>query len=87
MKNNYKKYINLLQMAFKVLVASYITEEYYKIPIDWDLEDVGIKWGKLYYKNEEVIVPMQEGEHDMKRPDDMEIRDMDEYEDFFDCEE
>jgi len=34
-----------------------------------------------------VIVPMQEGEHDMKRPDDMEIRDMDEYEDFFDCEE
>jgi hypothetical protein len=71
----------------KVIIATYYNNEYYKVPIEWDLKDISFKWGIMYYKNEEITVPKYNMEHDMKRPDAIEEDNIDNYDEFFDCEE
>ena len=73
-------------MAFNVCVASYTSEVYYKIPADWQLDDISIKWGQLFYQGELKKVPKCEFETDHKRPDEIIISN-DEFLDYFDCEE
>tara|TARA_R110001606_G_scaffold391319_1_gene559292 strand:- start:60 stop:290 length:231 start_codon:yes stop_codon:yes gene_type:complete len=67
----------------KVIEAVYETETLYEIPDEWDIADVNIKYGQLYYKG-----VLQEGiksvdlESDMKYP--MSIEDTDGLEYMFD---
>ena len=72
---------------FKLLTAEYKQIEYYKIPKEWELKDISIKWGVLYYKGKEVAVPQGKFEHDMKRPDELEIDDSADLDLYFDCED
>ena len=59
---------------------------YFKIPKEWNLDDIYVTWGELYYKNERVDVPRQELECDFKRPSEMTIREDLDADVFFDCE-
>lgn len=44
-------YMNLEYMAeTKVIIAKHINYDYYKIPIEWEQEDINITDRKLYYK-------------------------------------
>lgn len=69
----------------KVIVATYCTEVVYAIPKDWKLDDLFVRWGKLYHKGEIVNVPMAEVELDSKFPQDLEESSYD-LEGYFDCE-
>ena len=76
-----------MEQQFKLLTAKYIQYEHYKIPLEWDVKDINIKWGTLYYKGEEVKVPYLEGELDMKRPSEIEDDEVADLELYFDCED
>lgn len=43
-------------------------ETYFKIPPDWELKDIEIRWHKLYYKGVEQELEREEVEGDCKRP-------------------
>jgi hypothetical protein len=71
----------------KVITATFFTPEYhYAVPIEWELKDIDVKWGRLYYKGEQKEVPMQESEVDLKYPTEINENEYD-LEQFFDCEE
>ena len=56
----------------KVIIATYNPREVaYKIPVGWDLADINIRWGKLYYKGKEQNVRCMERESDSKFPDEV----------------
>jgi len=85
----------------KVLVASYCAEEHFIIPKGLDLDDetvvegYGVKWGTLYIdfvdgREMQIKAKFSVNDNDFKRPDDTEIRDVDDYgygEEDFDDEE
>lgn len=86
----------------KVLVASYCAEEHFIIPKGLDLDDetvvegYGVKWGTLYIdfvdgRQMQIKAKFSVNDNDFKRPDDTEIRDVDDYgygeEDFDDEDE
>ena len=70
----------------KVISATYTNEWLYAVPIDWAVEDIIIKYGELFYKQEKKHVPHKEYEPDYKYPDQIEDADVD-IENYFDCEE
>ena len=70
----------------KVISATYTNQYLYAVPIDWDVKDIKIKYGDLYYKQKEQDVPKEEYEPDYKYPNQIEDEDVD-IEDYFDCEE
>tara|TARA_R110000822_G_scaffold78584_2_gene188283 strand:+ start:1105 stop:1335 length:231 start_codon:yes stop_codon:yes gene_type:complete len=70
----------------KVITATYTARELvFAIPIDWKIEDIYVRYDNLYYKDVRQDIPVQEFEGDCKRPK-IEEEDLDEYEDYFDCE-
>jgi hypothetical protein len=71
----------------KVIIATYEVRSYFKVPIEWELEHIYFKWNHLYYKGEEIVVPIFEGDIDMKRADKIEEADIDDYDGYFDCED
>jgi len=72
----------------KVIIATYETRAYFKVPKEWELEDIHMKWSNVYYKGEEVQVPLLEADDiDMKRPDKYEEDNIENYDGFFDCED
>ena len=73
--------------SHKLITAEYITEVNYAVPRDWEVKDIDIKYGELYYKGEHQVVPMREDEDDMKYPNIIEDNDDDEVSQFFDCVE
>jgi len=70
----------------KVISATYTYEYLYAVPIDWDVKDITMRYGELFYKQEKKDVPKEEYEPDMKYPNQIEDADVD-IEDYFDCEE
>ena len=75
---------SLTNPKYRVVVALYEpAEHFFKIPAHWDMDDVYVKWGTIYYKNEEINVPSQLNEPDYKRPIDIEFRDYDELSSYF----
>ena len=70
----------------KIISATYTSEYLYAVPIDWEIEDIIIKYGNLYYKQEEQNVKKEEYEPDWKYPNQIEDTDLD-LEDYFECEE
>jgi len=70
----------------KVIIATYSQEVLYAVPIDWDIKDIIIKYGELFYKEEKKDVPEKQLEVDYKYPNQFEDWEVD-IEDYFDCEE
>jgi hypothetical protein len=71
----------------KIISATYTTYTLYAVPIDWDVEDIYIKYGSLFYKQEEQYdVPNDTPEPDGKYPSRIEEGEFD-LEDYFDCDE
>jgi hypothetical protein len=70
----------------KVISATYTNQYLYAVPIDWDVKDIIIKDGTLYYKQKEQDVPKEEYEPNYTYPNQIEDEDVD-IEDYFDCEE
>jgi len=92
-KKNHMRQIHQLIMAskmnsktHKIISATYTSEYLYAVPIDWEIEDIIIKYGNLYYKQEEQNVKKEEYEPDWKYPNQIEDTDLD-LEDYFECEE
>ena len=53
----------------KFICATYEPDKhYYKIPKEWDLKDIRIVWGTVYYKNVEQDLKCWEMEDDEKYP-------------------
>ena len=70
----------------KIIAATYEPKkEMFCVPKDWNVDDIVIKWGVLYYKGEEVEgnCPVHVFEDIEKIP--LEIEDTDDYDDYFDC--
>jgi len=75
---------SLTDPRYKVVVALYEpAEHFFKIPAHWQLDDVFIKWGNLYYKDEEMNVPNQLNEPSYNRPIDIDFKDYDAVARFF----
>jgi hypothetical protein len=70
---------------YKCVQVTYKAYKILRIPIEWNVEDIGVVWDKIYYKEEEVAVEMVE-DMEMKYPDSIEDMD-DDVEKFFDCED
>ena len=85
-------FIVILQMTqpvaepkYKVVVASYTPmEQFFKIPSHWNEDDIHIKWGELYYKNEIVDVKTNSTDTDNKYPMTTEINTYEDYSFWFD---
>ena len=47
---------------FKYVMAVYVREErsIWRVPVDWQPEDIDIKWDQLYYKQEPNTTAVQE---------------------------
>jgi hypothetical protein len=71
----------------KVITATYYPREVlYAVPIDWDVNDVKIRYREVYYKGELQYPPEFEVEYDDKIPNKITEEDY-ELEQFFDCED
>jgi hypothetical protein len=70
---------------YKCVQVTYKAYKILKVPIEWNVEDIGMVWDKIYYKDEEVEVDMVE-DMEMKRPDSIDDMD-DDVENWFDCED
>jgi hypothetical protein len=72
-----------------ILCATYRPPKfYYKIPEDWDVKDIEINRGQLYYKGEKKKVPcheMEDGEDTPEAP--LKIEDEGDYDFLFSDEE
>jgi hypothetical protein len=72
----------------KVVIAKYYPPKtIYAVPVDWDVEDITIRYGFVYYKGEEVQLESVELEGDTKYPKTIEESDDFDLEQYFDCEE
>jgi hypothetical protein len=72
----------------KVIIATYYAPEtMYAVPIDWDVKDITIRYGTVYYKGEEVELESVEIEGDSKYPRTIEKTDEYDLEDYFECDE
>ena len=69
--------VNVLRVTWQA------PETYFKIPTLWELKDIEVRWGKLYYKGVEMDVEEAESESDGKRPVEMDILMDDAAEDYF----
>ena len=75
------------QPKFKVLEA--ISQEpstLYKIPADWAIEDIVVRYGILYYKGKKKECPIYEVEGQQKYAK-LEITDDYDIDEYFDCED
>lgn len=71
---------------FKVLEAiSQTPSTLYKIPDEWAIEDIVVRYGILYYKGEEKECPTYEVEGQQKYAE-LEITDDYDIDEYFDCE-
>lgn len=70
----------------KTIVARYSrVETAYRIPIEWDVEDISIWNEKTYYNGKEVFLKRVHWEVDMESPET--IDEIEDYDKYFDCEE
>ena len=71
------------EKTHKIIMATYHpTQHFFAVPIDWNMSDVYVKYGTVYYKNEEVNVKNQLIEGDYKRPYEVDVVDYDDYSHF-----
>jgi hypothetical protein len=71
----------------KVIVAEYISYQYWAVPIDWNLDDCDVKYDTLYHKDDKVEGVRHEA-NDWKYPHGRLVEDeLYDYDSFFDCEE
>ena len=54
---------------------------YFKIPADWELKDIEVRWNRLYYKGVEQDIDGEETEGDCKRPAEVDLLEGDAAED------
>jgi hypothetical protein len=59
----------------------------YAVPIDWDVKDITIRYGRVFYKGTEVELKSVEIEGGMKYPSTIEETDEYDLEEYFECEE
>jgi len=86
--NNSTMATKMNSKTHKVIVATYcVPETIYAVPIDWNVDEITIKYGTVYYKGEEVELESVEMTGDSKYPSTIEDTDDYELEDYFDCEE
>ena len=72
----------------KVVVATYYAHEtIYAVPIDWNVKDITIRYGRVYYKGEQVELKSVEMEGDTKYPSTIEVSEWFDYDDHFEDEE
>jgi hypothetical protein len=72
-----------VEKANVLRVTWHAPETYFKIPTDWELKDIEVRWGKLYYKTVLYELEEAESEGDCKRPVEMDILTDDAAEDYF----
>ena len=71
----------------KIVTVEYTTEHIYCVPIEWELDDIAVRWGEFLYKGELQTPPMVVLDTDLNNPVNMsEALDSD-LVIWFDCEE
>ena len=72
-----------------ILCATYRPPKfYYKIPEDWEMKDIRVYRGNIYYKGEKKDVPCHEMEEEENEPDaPLKIEDEGDYDFLFDEDE
>ena len=76
------------QSTHKLMRADYYkVADVYAVPKDWVLENIIIKYRRVYYNGVLQELDCQEGEVDMYEPEEILFDDDLELEQFFDCEE
>jgi hypothetical protein len=73
----------------KVVVATYYDapDTIYAVPIDWNVDDIVIRYGTVYYKGEKVELESVEMKGDFKHPSTIEETDEYDLEEYFECED
>jgi hypothetical protein len=70
----------------KIITATYYpAERQFVVPIDWDIEDISVKYDQVYYKKEFQEVPVYEMETDEKYPEKIEEGDWEDLAGYFSC--
>ena len=70
----------------KIITAFYCTlEHHFVVPIDWETEDIMIKYGYVFYKGEEKNAPVYEMEGDTKYPESIKDADWEDVAGYFSC--
>jgi len=52
----------------KIVTVEYITERLYCVPIEWELDDIAVRWGEFFYKDELQTPPVVILETDLNNP-------------------
>ena len=71
----------------KMIIATYTNDSLYAVPIDWEVKDIIIKDGALYYKRKKQDVPKEECEPTYTYPNQIEDYEEGYLGDYFSCEE
>ncbi len=70
----------------KIITATfYPVERHFVVPIDWNIEDISIKYDHVSYKEEFKEVPVYEMEGDEKYPEKIEEGDWEDLAGYFSC--
>tara|TARA_R110000822_G_scaffold162802_1_gene303129 strand:- start:329 stop:562 length:234 start_codon:yes stop_codon:yes gene_type:complete len=71
----------------KVLTATYSQEVLHAVPIDWDIKQVYIADGTVYYNRVAQDCPSAEVWYSDKYPTEINVKDdFDDWDEYFDCE-
>jgi len=70
----------------KIITATYYpAERHFVVPIDWEIDDISIKYDHVYYKKEFQEAPVYEMETDEKYPEKIEEGDWEDLAGYFSC--
>lgn len=79
--------IQTIQMngeTHKVIRAVYSTYEYFAVPKDWNMDDITVRYDKLYYKGN--VINGITSTMDREYPDEITEEDFDDFDTYFDCD-
>jgi hypothetical protein len=81
--------IKMNTKTHKVFVATFVKKIAYAVPIDWDIDDVSIRYNDIYYKDEEQKdMPMYDICDDYEEGEPYKFEEEEDVlEEYFDCEE
>ena len=70
----------------KIISATYYpAQRHFVVPIDWDIDDISIKYDTVFHKQEFQDVPVYQMETDTKYPENVEDVDWEDFSGYFSC--
>ena len=70
----------------KIITATYYPiERHFVVPIDWDIEDISIRYDQVFHKKEFQEVPVKQMEHSDRYPETIEEADWEDCAGYFSC--